>query len=180
MALTIEDGSIVTGAESYATVAEADTYHTNRGNAAWTGTDAVKEAALRKAASYLDGEYRNRWKGYRVAPLTQAMEWPRMNVTVDDGGYSLTFNDQLYLGPICLASDAIPPRLKDAQCELASRALAGELAADTGAKIKRETVDVITTEYFNGEDPGKVRYLAVEQLISDLLRPKGSVDVLRG
>ncbi len=158
MALIIEDGSVVAGAESYASVADADTYHVNRGNAAWTGTDAVKEAALRKAAAYLDGEYRRRWKGYRVQPLVQVMEWPRVSVP----------------------SNTIPQRLKDAQCELALRALAGELAPDTHGKVKRETVDVLTTEWFEGSDPSVTTYRIVEQLLSDLIRPKGSADVLRG
>ena len=35
MALIVEDGSIITGAESYCTVAFATDYHTARGNSAW-------------------------------------------------------------------------------------------------------------------------------------------------
>jgi len=35
MALIVEDGSIVTGAESYCTVAFANTYLANRGYTAW-------------------------------------------------------------------------------------------------------------------------------------------------
>ena len=181
MALIIEDGSVVPGAESYATVAEADTYHANRGNASWTGTDVVKEAALRKAATYLDGEYRRRWKGYRVQPLAQVMEWPRVSVKPGDGDdYFSSYDHDGYLGPLCLPSNTIPQRLKDAQCELALRAIAGELAPDTQGKVRRETVDVLTTEWFEGSDPSVTTYRIVEQLLSDLLRPKGSADVLRG
>lgn len=178
MALIIEDGTIVIGAESYATVAEANIYHANRGNSAWTGEDAVKEAALRKAATYLDGEYRRRWKGYRVQPLVQAMEWPRTGVCVVDelGGVS----PYGYFGTCFLTDTTIPQRIKDAQCELALRALAGELAPDTQGKVKRETVDVLTTEWFEGSDPSVTTYRIVVQLLSDLLRPKGSIDVLRG
>lgn len=176
MALIIEDGSVVSGAESYATVADADAYHANRGNSAWTGTDAIKEAALRKAAIYLDGEYRKRWKGYRVYPTLQPMEWPRTGVcVVDEMGAQYG-----YCGAGFLANTTIPQRLKDAQCELALRALGGELAPDTQGKVKRETVDVLTTEWFEGSDPSVTTYRIVEQLLSDLLRPKGSADVLRG
>lgn len=38
-----------------ATVTEADTYHTARGNATWTGEDAVKTQALQRAWDYLRG-----------------------------------------------------------------------------------------------------------------------------
>jgi len=51
-----------TGAESYASVADADTYHANRGNAAWAAlTTPVKEQSLRKATDYMTGEYGSRW-----------------------------------------------------------------------------------------------------------------------
>lgn len=40
---------------SQATVTEADTYHTARGNSEWDGTDTVKEQALQRAWDYLRG-----------------------------------------------------------------------------------------------------------------------------
>jgi hypothetical protein len=152
-------------------VAQATAYHTARGNAAWTGTDAVEEAALRKAATYLDGEYHRRWKGRKVDPLTQARDWPRYDVIVDDVTVSY---------PACLDSTTIPQRVKDAQCELALRALTAELAPDTEGKIKRKRIDVIEKEYFPGYGPGEKTYRIVEQLLSGLLKPKGSSDVMRG
>lgn len=178
MALIIEDGSVVSGAESYATVADTDAYHANRGNSAWKGTDAIKEAALRKAAAYLDGEYRRRWKGYRVQPLVQVMEWPRTGVCVVDelGGVS----PYGYFGTGFLTDTTIPQRLKDAQCELALRALAGELAPDVDGKLRRKKIDIIEKEYAPGSEPGAKDYRIVEQLLSDLLKPKGSVEVTRG
>ena len=73
-------------AESYASVLEADTYHSNRGNIAWTAlATPAKEQALRKATDYLTQIYRERWKGYRV-DNTQALDWPRLNVGINDGG----------------------------------------------------------------------------------------------
>jgi hypothetical protein len=170
MALVIETGAIVAGAESYVSAADATTYHTARGNTLWTGTDAVKEAALRKATTYLDGKYRNRWKGYKVRPVpqdgvtTQALEWPRYDVVISD-----------YIFPY----DEIPQRLKDACCELALRALSAPLADDITAGVKRERVDVIETEYFQGAAPGTT-YQIVDQLLSDYLKPSGSADLLRG
>jgi len=173
MSILVEDGSIVTGAESYATVTEANTYHTNRNNALWTGTDTVKEAALRKAAAYLDGKYRKRWKGCRVDALTQPMEWPRANVLYEDNGEQLTYSSYL---PIT----TIPQRLKDAQCELALRSLSGDLAVDGETNIISKKVDAIQTQFVPGAVRGQKTYQIVDQLLSDLLHPVGGGDVMRG
>ena len=171
MAIIIETGAIVAGAESYISAADATTYHTARGNTSWTGTDAVKEAALRKAASYLDGHYRNRWKGCKVRPVpsdgldTQSMEWPRDYVEIS--GYLFPF-------------DEIPQRIKDAQCELALIALSADLAPSVAAGVKREKLDVLETEYFAGAPAGTTVYTAVNNLLADLLKPLNACDAVRG
>lgn len=177
MALTVEDGTQVAAAESYVSAADCTTYHTNNGNAAWTGTDAVKEAALRKACRYLDGEYRKRWKGQKVYPTTQALEWPRAGVMVLDEPIDLGVSD-IYYGVLEITT--IPQRLKDAQCELALLVLAGELAPAVDGSIRREKIDVLETEYAPGVRPGKKLYPVVDQLLSDYLKPSGSSDALRG
>lgn len=183
MAITVETGSIVAGAESYVTVAEADTYHGNRNNTGWTGTEAVKEAALRRAAAYLDGHYRNRWKGQPVKPLTQPMAWPRVGVRLIEGPqvfYDVdpSFYDSEYSGYLEITT--IPQRLKDAQCELALRALSGELAVDGENNILSKKVDVLETSYMAGTVKGQKQYQIVDQLLSDLVRPVGSGTALRG
>lgn len=183
MALTVEDGTQIAAAESYISAADATTYHTANGNSAWTGTDAVKEAALRRACRYLDGEYRQRWKGQKVYPLTQVLEWPRVGVSVIDGPQQYydvppSFYDSAYSG--FLAITTIPQRLKDAQCELALLALAGALAPTVDGSVRREKIDVLETEYAPGVRPGKKSYPVVDQLLSDFLRPLGSSDALRG
>ena len=165
MALIIELGSIIAGADSYVAVTDCDTYHLNRGNAAWTGTDAVKEAALRKAVAYLDGHYRNRLKGVMVDPINQLLAWPRYDVVIDG---------------VMLASDTIPQRLKDAQCELALIALTADLAPNVSAGIKREKVDVMETEYFAGAPAGTTVYTSVNNLLADYLKSINSGDVVRG
>lgn len=165
MALTIEDGTIVAGAESYVSASDATTYHTARGNIAWTGTDAVKEAALLKAAAYLDGHYCTRFKGIKLSPVDQSLQWPRIFVSID--GYALP-------------TDTIPQRLKDAQCELALIALSSDLAPNVSAGIKREKVDVLETEYFAGVPAGTTIYTSVNNLLADLLKPLNSSDITRG
>lgn len=53
MALTIEDGTGVTGADSFATTAELDTICTNYFAHAETGSNAHKEAALRRSFLFM-------------------------------------------------------------------------------------------------------------------------------
>ena len=165
MALIVETGAIIAGAESYVSAADATTYHSNRGNTAWTGTDAVKEAALIRAAAHLDGYYCNRFKGLKVNPKSQPMQWPRNYVLIDGQA---------------IDSDVIPQRIKDAQCELALIALSADLAPAVSAGIKREKVDVLETEYFAGAPVGTTVYTAVNNLLSDLLKPINSSDLVRG
>lgn len=163
--LIIETGVIIAGADSYVSVTDCDTYHAARGNAAWTGTDAVKEYAIRKAVAYLDGHYRNRLKGSMVDPVNQNLAWPRYDVVIDG---------------VTLARSPIPQRIKDAQCELALIALSADLAPNVSAGIKREKVDVLETEYFAGAPAGTTVYTAVNNLLSDLLKPINSSDLIRG
>ncbi|MEI6207301.1 MAG: DnaT-like ssDNA-binding protein [Desulfuromonadales bacterium] len=181
MALICETGAIVAGAESYCSVSEADTYHAKNSNTTWIGADAVKEAALRKAARYLDGHYRGRWMGYRVQPITQTMEWPRLYVPFVGAAPGLVPGHEY---ASYLPSNAIPQRLKEAQCELALRALSGDLAADLTASVRRtrSKIDVIENEYeyTPGAKAGQLEYQIVDQLLSDYLKPAGSIDLVRG
>ena len=165
MALIVETGAIIAGADSYVAATDCDTYHAARGNTAWTGTDAVKEYALRKAVAYLDGHYRNRLKGVMVDPINQLLAWPRYDVVIDG---------------VILASDTIPQKLKDAQCELALIALSADLAPSVSAGIKREKIDVLETEYFAGAPAGTTVYTAVNNLLADLLKPLNACDAVRG
>ena len=86
MSLTIEDGSGVTGADSFATVAEAETFYTDydKDSTAWLLlTTAVKEAKLRVAARYIESKYN--FQGVQ-SNSTQNLAWPRTGVYVDGVG----------------------------------------------------------------------------------------------
>jgi len=84
MTLTTTPGSAT--ADSYATLAQALAYHAVRGNTAWAAsTDALREAAMIRATIWVDNTYRPRWAGYRVNGRTQALDWPRNDVTDCDG-----------------------------------------------------------------------------------------------
>jgi hypothetical protein len=160
MALIVETGTGSSTSESYISVADADTYHTNQGNADWTlVSTALKEQALRRAVTYLSGEYRLRWAGYR-AFTDQALDWPRSMVPVPDSeggvaGY-----------PGYVGNTVIPVEVKRACAELAYKALSSELAADLTRGVLKEKVGPLEVEY----DPNSsqiVRYKAID----DLLRP---------
>lgn len=116
MALITTPGDIA--AKSYASVAEADAYHTARGNATWTGADAVKEVALIRATQWLDGRYGERWPGVRWKLRLQALDWPRVYATDRDGA--------------TIDGDTIPPEIIAATCEAALRELVapGSLSPD--------------------------------------------------
>lgn len=158
MSLTVEDGTIVTGAESYITVADATTYHAARGNTAWAAlSDANKEAALRRATDYMVQSYRSRWKGSR-ATSEQALDWPRIGVEVD--GYAVD-------------TDIVPTPVARACAELALRASADELAPDLDRAVVRERVDVIETEY-DTTSPQATRYRAVDSLLAPYLTGGGT------
>lgn len=176
MALIIETGAIVAGAESYIDAAGYVTYWTNR-NAIPAETTAAIEAALRKATAYIDGKYRLRWKGDRVDAINQPLEFPRIGVVLSNGGVFNGLNGEIVNGSIYLQTTTIPAELKAAVCEAANRALSGELAEDMSSNIKREKVDVLETEYFSGSPQG-VKYQVIDQLVSRFV--KSSSDVIRG
>jgi len=79
MALTVETGAIVTGANSYVSRADAIAYASDRGVtlADSTATDAI----LIKAAAYLES-YRNKFKGELVT-RDQPLAWPRDDVVIE-------------------------------------------------------------------------------------------------
>ncbi len=78
MALTVETGSGASDSDALITLAYADAYHSALGNSTWTGTDALKEAAIRRATAYVSESYN--WDGVRSNGRNQALEWPRTGV----------------------------------------------------------------------------------------------------
>lgn len=133
MALVVEDGTGLTNSESYISVSEADLYHSNRGNAHWTGSVSHKENHLRKATEYLDRTYL--FKGALVK-FNQALRWPRYSVT-DEEGRNL--------------SNQIPKVIKDAIAELALISLTTTLdpVLTSSNFVKRKKVDSLEIEYSN-------------------------------
>ena len=158
MSLICEDGSGKSDSESYISVADASNYHTVRGNTAWAAltTDALREAALRKATDFMRQAYRSRWQGYKVNE-DQALDWPRYYVEVE--GYAVD-------------SDIVPTEVKNACAELALKASAAELNPDLTQGVLSEQVGSISVTY-DKASPQFTRYRAIDAIISPYLKAGG-------
>ena len=129
MALVIESGGVVTGADSFATAAELVTYAENFGKTIPVEVPA-QEALLRRAALQMDAMP---WKG-RAVNRDQALAWPRAEVKRQGWVVRL---------------DEIPPQIKAGQMALAAEIHADDLIAPetkTGAVVS-ETVGPISTTF---------------------------------
>ena len=103
MPLIVEDGTMPAGANSFASLADADAYHAARLTEAWADSLAgdKKEAALIRATDWLNRKVR--WEGCKTT-RKQRMAWPRTGVATQDG-------------PV--PSDEVPAEVVEACCELA-------------------------------------------------------------
>jgi len=173
MALIVEDGSIVAGAECLCTLAATTAYHAARGNAAWAAlaSDAIREQHKRKAADYMRQKYRAKWEGWRVV-ATQSLDWPRGGVPTPDiygSGYVAAF----------IALDSIPVEVQNAESELALRSIAGDLLGDQTQQVTREKIGPIEVDYdkFSQQD---TRYAAIDALLRPYLRKsEGALKMVR-
>ena len=156
--LVIEDGTIVSGANSLVTLAEADLYHLNHGNTDWSGTDSERARKVIRAQQFYDGRYRMRLKGVKTNS-DQVLTWPR-DVMVDEDGYSVD-------------ADEIPQLVKDSVCEIA-RTLPSTQKITQSASLKRVKAGSVEVEYFSESKQREVLDLA-DELNRPYLRPAGTL-----
>lgn len=144
MALTVEDGTGLVGADSYVSVADCETYCDARGLTFSGAATADKEAALRRATASIDAMYRARFPGQRRQYRNQALEWPRTGA-VDANG-------------IVVSYDSIPVEIEMATYEAAVRELAeaGSMLPDLerGGAIKSISAGSVSIEYGASAKPG--------------------------
>lgn len=158
MTLIVEDGTGKDNAESYISVADADTYHSNRGNTDWAAlTTAEKERLLRISTDYMVAVYRLRWDGYRYVN-TQALDWPRIYVPIRD-----ICSVNAY--PEYVDFDVVPNQVKNACADLALKANSETLLEDQSQQTIREKVGPIEVEY-DKFSPQFKRYLQIENSLS--------------
>jgi len=159
----VEDGTGKTDANSYCSVADADTYHvTYTGSAVWSAAQAAdKERGLIAATQYLDIQFGQRYRGTRKS-VSQALGWPRYNAE-DDDDYDID-------------SDSLPQKLKDACAELALRVVSGDdlLGTQTSpGSVVSESVTVgpisESKTYAGGTQPSVYEYPRVVALLKPLV-----------
>jgi hypothetical protein len=112
LALTLEDGTGVTGANTYVTQTNAVTYATNWGFTSFTGAASQTQInALYYGAYALDKLYGRKYISVLPPVSNQGLLWPR---------YTIMGNDfRMY------SQGQIPQCLQDAQCELANMYIQG-------------------------------------------------------
>lgn len=165
MAFVAEDGTGLINANSLCSVSFANAYFADRGNAAWKGTDPVKQAALIRATDYVEMRWSARFKGEVQFPDTpQALSFPR-----EDIGYD----------------GQVPEGVQKAIAEYALRALSGPLTTDptvdvSGLQVQssRKKVGPIETEtsYKEGGTVALFRaYPAADGLIAPFLKRVGGL-----
>lgn len=155
MALTVETGSIVSGADAYVSTADADAYFSNLNNTTWAAlSTANKEAAIRAATSFIDATYIFRSEIYNAE---QPLLWPRVSFYGPSGKY--------------YPPNSVPQVLKDATCELAyeySQNGAFLPIADRGNSIKRVKAGSVEVEYTDGASTQKT-FAYVGRLMNDIV-----------
>lgn len=168
MPIIVEDGTGRADAETYISVADADTYHNLRGNTSWAGLAvATKESSLRKATEYMMQVYRLRWKGSRVS-TAQALDWPRQWVEYEDYSFVTVTGSQVIGGLVYYPSNKVPEEVRRACAELALRASSATLAPDLGRRTVSEKVDVIEVQY-DQTSPQHVIYRAIDNMVAPFL-----------
>ena len=159
MAITIipEDGTGLETANSYLSLAEANTYfEAHLYGTAWAGADdPTKDKALAQSTRLLDAS--TNWEGDKKT-RAQLLQWPRLNVELD--GFDLE-------------SDIVPVEIKNATAELAGLFISNDLTAEVdqnalaGISLGKGALEL------NFDAGNKKRKIPIH--IDDLLRGLGSV-----
>lgn len=168
MSLIVEDGTGVSGANSYVTAADAIAYATGRG-IPFPTDDTTVETLLINAMDYLE-TYRDRFTGKPVSS-TQSLQYPRECSTVDG---------------VAFPDNAIPNNLKLAECQLATDCYTtGDLMPSTdGYAVSSEKVDVLQITYAAQGRTGPIDVAAptfpkAQAFLAPLLKTQFSLQTLR-
>jgi hypothetical protein len=159
----VEDGSGLASANSYGAYAGMVAYFADRG-VTFAQAQGIVETALIRATDFLDQRYC--FKGCKLAPAVQALQWPRYGVYDEEG--------------ILLPPSPLPVALVKATYELAQRALAADLSPDptfdaSGVAVVASTDKIgpiEVTRQFSGASPSSSFapvYPEVDQLLRRLV-----------
>jgi hypothetical protein len=174
MALTVEDGSALADADSFAELTFIDAYLAARGKTTWAAlSESVRELHARNACDYMEQVYGLQYIGTRYSKA-QGRAWPRTGA---------------YLYGELVLDDEIPILLQQVQAELAYRSstLSGGLLPDietgAGGVVKRTRSKVgpleEEIEYTEGTSVAYPTFPAVTAMIAPLLKRGGAKRVFR-
>lgn len=168
MSIVVETGAGLEEANSFASVAFADSYHSARGKDSWAAaTQTKKEAALVVASDYVDAKYRSRWIGTKTKD-SQSLTWPRYGAVTAEGGV--------------ISSTYIPVDIKRAVVELAGYVIDGVVlnpvsdAAKDKGPVTMEKVGDIEVQYAAPSNSGASKlpvFHQVEEFLSNYFRVAG-------
>ena len=150
MAIIVEDGSIVSGANSYSSEAQLAAYAADRG----VTVSGVAAELLIRAMDYIE---KQNFKGGKYTS-GQNLQWPRINVVID--GFAID-------------NSTIPVLLIDAQIETALSIDSGsDPSAEVGRAVKRKKTGPLETEYMDSSSE-TVRHTAINGKLSKLTNSFG-------
>ncbi len=150
MTIIVEDGSVVSGSNSYNSDAEYTSYAAARGIT--IGADlAAREIELIRSTDYVDN-YLIRFK--LKTDATQSLRYPQSTS---------------YANGVLVPSDVIPNELKRAQLEAAISVFKGDLdVTETASNIKSEQLGTLKTEYFEGSSSTVVSSIKSDEYLDML------------
>lgn len=165
MALVVEDGTGVAGANSYVSLADARAYAASRG-LTLPADDAAAETLLSRAMDYLELEVAGPFQGEQTFLGEGGLRWPRRNVRLY--GADLSVN-------------AIPKLIIQAQCQLAIELQSVDpLRSTSGEVVQSRKFDAISTTYATSKAGPRLPTMPkVDFLLRPLLRNAGRITVGR-
>jgi len=182
--ITVEDGTVKTGANSYISLADWKLWADARGYSYSASSDEQIKAALVRAADYLNDLP---WKGFKV-DRPDPMAWPRYG---DEGPgnyinairYPMTYwTGVLDREGYWVGIAEIPKEVIRAQCEAAWVILSGtelEPILERGGMIASESVSgAVSVSYMPGAS-AESRFIPIEKRLWGLLKPKGQYSISR-
>jgi hypothetical protein len=161
VSVVVEDGSGVSGANSYVTIAEITEWVlTNPHDSTWASlTDAQKNGYCVMACRVMQEQMN--WDGWQTS-ATQALDLPRSGM-IDKNGNTVENNE-------------IPTEIKNAQCELARLlAIADRTADNDMAGFKEIGVGSIKLVADKSDRPA-----VLADAVWNMLKPFGSKSISKG
>ena len=139
--------------KSYCSLAEADSYWSDRNNTDWAeATESARSAALIRATEWIDTSFS--WPGY-VKADDQVLSWPRIHAYDREGRLR----------------KEIPQELKNAVAWLANESLSGnelDPAQERGGQIRNVKAGSVAVEWNPGAPAGK-SYRHVRTMLRNII-----------